>query len=47
VTGAGANFDDRESLSEEGSQALQEICRLIPRLIQDFLTSCDARAAEW
>ena len=35
VTGAGAVFGNREGLSEQGQQALSEICRLIPRLIQD------------
>jgi hydrogenase maturation protease len=39
VTGAGATFDGRESLSEQGHQALHEICRLVPRLIQDFLAA--------
>jgi hydrogenase maturation protease len=35
ITGAGAAFGNREGLSEQGQQALTEICRLIPRLIQD------------
>ncbi len=36
VTGAGAAFESREELSGQGHQALNEICRLIPRLIRDF-----------
>lgn len=36
VTGAGAAFESSEILSEQGQQALNEICRLIPRLIRDF-----------
>lgn len=40
VTGSGATFDatidGRESLSAQGRAALDEICRLVPLLIQDF-----------
>lgn len=38
VTGSGATFDGGESLSEPGRKALQEICRLIPRMIVDIRT---------
>lgn len=44
VTGAGAAFDGRESLSEPGRKALQEICRLIPQLVVDFRAHGDAMA---
>ncbi len=33
VTGAGANFENIEGLSEKGQEALDEICRVIPTLI--------------
>ena len=33
ITGAGANFESIEGLSEKGREALDEICRLIPTLI--------------
>lgn len=33
VTGAGANFESNEGLSEKGQLALDEICRLVPRLV--------------
>jgi hydrogenase maturation protease len=36
VTGAGDTFDSRESLSEKGCEALHEICRIVPLLIQNF-----------
>lgn len=36
VTGAGAAFGNHEGLSEQAQQALNAICRLVPRLIQDF-----------
>ena len=36
VTGAGAAFGNHEGLSEQAQKALNEICRLVPRLIQDF-----------
>jgi len=36
VTGAGAVFGNHEGLSGQAQQALNEICSLIPRLIQDF-----------
>lgn len=44
VTGAGATFDGRESLSEPGREALREICRLVPQLILDFRAHRDAVA---
>jgi len=37
VTGAGANFESGEGLSEYGSAALNEVCRLVPSLVRDFL----------
>ena len=43
VTGAGATFESREGLSEQGRSALQEICRIVPRLIVDFRARQDAR----
>ena len=46
VTGAGATFDGRESLSEPGRKALQEICRLVPQLIVDFRAHGDAMSDE-
>lgn len=36
VTGTGANFDDGEGLSAEALVALEEICRVVPRLIEEF-----------
>ena len=33
ITGAGARFESTEGLSQEGQQALDEICRLIPMLV--------------
>ncbi len=36
VTGTGADFGNCEGLSEQGQQALNEICRVIPRLIREF-----------
>jgi hydrogenase maturation protease len=50
VTGSGATFDatidatidGRESLSAQGRAALDEICRLVPLLIQDFRATGDA-----
>lgn len=45
VSGAGSTFDGRESLSAQGHKALQEICRIVPQLIQDFRASGDAVAA--
>jgi hydrogenase maturation protease len=36
VTGAGAAFGSHEGLSNEAQRALDEICQLVPRLIQSF-----------
>ncbi len=44
VTGSGATFDGRESLSEQGRKALHEICRLVPQLIVDFRAHGDVMA---
>jgi hydrogenase maturation protease len=46
VTGSGATFENCESLSEQGRKALHEICRLVPRLIQNFRAPDDSPAAE-
>ena len=36
VTGSGAAFEDHEGLGEKASDALNEICRLVPLLVRDF-----------
>jgi len=36
VTGASAAFGNHEGLSEQAQRALNEICSLVPKLIQDF-----------
>jgi len=37
VSGAGAAFESSERLSEQGQQALNEVCRRVPRMIREFL----------
>ncbi|PSH04736.1 MAG: hydrogenase maturation protease [Acidobacteria bacterium] len=37
VTGAGAKFHNSEGLSEKGREALDEICRIVPQLVRDFV----------
>jgi hydrogenase maturation protease len=46
VTGAGATFDSREGLSAKAREALQEICRLLPLLIQNFRANGEAPAID-
>ena len=36
VTGTGAAFENHEGFSQQGREALEEICRLVPELIRDF-----------
>jgi hydrogenase maturation protease len=33
VTGVGESFDNHEGLSAKGNQALEEICRIVPRIV--------------
>jgi hydrogenase maturation protease len=46
VTGAGETFESREALSEKGREALHEISRLIPLLIQNFRANQEAAPAD-
>jgi hydrogenase maturation protease len=39
LTGTGAAFGNYEGLSEPAQQALDEVCKIIPLLIQDFHTT--------
>jgi hydrogenase maturation protease len=36
VTGAGASFENHEGLREAASRALVEMCRIVPRLLENF-----------
>jgi hydrogenase maturation protease len=36
ITGTGANFESGEGLSDSGRAALDEICRIVPRLVREF-----------
>jgi hydrogenase maturation protease len=40
VTGAGASFASGEGISKKGTEALNEICRLVPLLVRDFPVIC-------
>lgn len=37
VTGTGASFESGEGMSAHGHVALEEICRVVPELVRDFL----------